>query len=261
MSVCSRNRRSRRRPTAIIRLPRAIAPPPTVVQAGNPGRDVPGDRRRLRCAAEGTLRRRVGRHRWRARRRAARAGLPTPRARSTTTGAAFGSRESPTRTKALTGIYEQVPVPRIKRLMRYAGLDPDHGLLRWGNYNRTLLLPSTIFEADDTGRSYRLRPCTESIWLRQISIERGVLDVLPGSRSAGPGRGDRGTAAIPVERIAAEHQLLGPARPRARPRRTAAGHRPGRLLHAGDVHRRRRHAAGVPAGAISKTTSRPRCPS
>ena len=36
--------------------------------------------------------------------------------------------------------------------------------------NRTLLLPSTVFEADDTGRSYRFRPCTDSIWLRQITI-------------------------------------------------------------------------------------------
>ena len=59
--------------------------------------------------------------------------------------------------------------------MRYAGLDPDHGLLRWGNYNRTLLLPSTVFEADDNGRSYRFRPCVDSIWLREITIRSGVL--------------------------------------------------------------------------------------
>src|SRR5579883_841847 len=42
--------------------------------------------------------------------------------------------------------------PELQRLMRYAGLGPERGLLRWGNYNQTLLLPSTVFEADDAGR-------------------------------------------------------------------------------------------------------------
>src|SRR5271157_3621933 len=44
--------------------------------------------------------------------------------------------------------------PAMRRLLDYAGLDPDHALLRWGNFDRTLYLPSTIFEPDDTGRSY-----------------------------------------------------------------------------------------------------------
>jgi hypothetical protein len=59
--------------------------------------------------------------------------------------------------------------------MRYAGLDPDHGLLRWGNYDQTLLLPSAVFEPDDQGRSYRMRPCLDSIWLRDLPSPRGVL--------------------------------------------------------------------------------------
>ena len=42
--------------------------------------------------------------------------------------------------------------------MRHVGMDPEHGLLRWGNYNWILLLSSKVFEADDTGRSYRFRP-------------------------------------------------------------------------------------------------------
>ena len=41
--------------------------------------------------------------------------------------------------------------------------------------DHTLLLPSTIFEADDTGRSYRLRPNTRSIWLRNLTLKSGVL--------------------------------------------------------------------------------------
>jgi hypothetical protein len=85
-------------------------------------------------------------------------------------------------------------------LMRYAGLDPDHAVLRWGNYNRTLLLPSTIFEPDDTGRSYRLLPGTRSIWLREISIQPGALMFF-----LVPDRPElreviKGTRAIPVER-------------------------------------------------------------
>lgn len=56
-----------------------------------------------------------------------------------------------------------------KRLYRYGGLDPDHGLLRWGNFDQTLLLPSTVFEADDSGRSYRLRPNVRCVWVRNVT--------------------------------------------------------------------------------------------
>ena len=98
----------------------------------------------------------------------------------------------------MPGIYEKAS-PAMQRLMRYAGLDPDHGLLRWGNYNRTLLLPSTIFEADDTGRSYRLRPCIDAIWLREISIRSGVLMFFLVPDGPGLAEAMRGTAAIPVE--------------------------------------------------------------
>lgn len=86
-----------------------------------------------------------------------------------------------------------------QRLIRYAGLDPGHGVLRWGNFNVTLLLPSTIVEPDDSGRSYRLRPNARSIWLRNLTLESGVLMffLVPD----GPGLADaiRGTTAIVVE--------------------------------------------------------------
>jgi hypothetical protein len=32
------------------------------------------------------------------------------------------------------------PTPGMKRLLLHAGLDPDHALVRWGNYDWTLLL-------------------------------------------------------------------------------------------------------------------------
>jgi lysophospholipase L1-like esterase len=98
----------------------------------------------------------------------------------------------------LSEIYDSTE-PAGQALMRYAGLDPDHGLLRWGNYDQTLLLPSTVFEADDAGRSYRMRPCTDAIWLRNVTIGSGVLTFFlvpdrPELRDA-----IKGTPAIPVE--------------------------------------------------------------
>lgn len=56
--------------------------------------------------------------------------------------------------------------PEMRRLLDFAGLDPDHAVLRWGNFDRTLYLPSTVFEPDATGRSYRLRPNTKSVRVR-----------------------------------------------------------------------------------------------
>ncbi len=58
--------------------------------------------------------------------------------------------------------------------MRFAGLDPDHALVRWGNFDRTVLLPATVFEADETGRAYRFRPGVHSIWVRNFSVKGPV---------------------------------------------------------------------------------------
>src|SRR6516165_1501992 len=69
--------------------------------------------------------------------------------------------------------------PAMKRLLTYAGLDPGHALLRWGNFDRTLYLPATVFEADDTGRSYRFRPNTRSIWVRNLRLKGGILAYFP----------------------------------------------------------------------------------
>jgi len=134
-------------------------------------------------------------------RRAARltVGLPTPRAEIDDEWKRFRLQGIADSHRALIGIYQEAP-PAYQALMRYAGLDPDHGVLRWGNFNRTLLLPSTVFEADDTGRSYRLRSCTESIWLREVTIKNGVLAFFLVPDRPDLGEAIRGTAAIPVQR-------------------------------------------------------------
>ncbi|MGP0063358.1 MAG: SGNH/GDSL hydrolase family protein [Isosphaeraceae bacterium] len=100
--------------------------------------------------------------------------------------------------RALEGVFAEAD-PAYRRLMRYAGLDPEHGLLRWGNFNVTLLLPSTVFEADETGRSYRFRPNTRSIWLRNLTLKSGVLMFFLVPDTTGLAEAIKGTPAIPVE--------------------------------------------------------------
>jgi hypothetical protein len=65
-----------------------------------------------------------------------------------------------------------------KRLLEFAGMDPDHVLLRWGNFDKTVMLASTVFEADDSGRSYRLRPGVRSIWIRSFQKRGDVKEYI-----------------------------------------------------------------------------------
>jgi hypothetical protein len=64
--------------------------------------------------------------------------------------------------------------PSAQALLRFAGLDPGHALVRWGNHDRTVLLPATVFEVDDTGRSYRFRANVRSIWVRNFPVKGPV---------------------------------------------------------------------------------------
>jgi hypothetical protein len=78
----------------------------------------------------------------------------------------------------LRSVYSEYPPP-MRRLLDHAGLDPDHAVLRWGNFDKTLYLPSTVFEADETGRSYRFRPNMRSIWVRNLRLKGGILAYFP----------------------------------------------------------------------------------
>ena len=80
--------------------------------------------------------------------------------------------------------------------MRYAGMDPEHALLGWGNFDWTFLLSSKVFEPDEH-RSYRLRPRVVSIWLKDLAeFGIGAYFLVPD----GPGLADayRGTKATLV---------------------------------------------------------------
>ena len=98
----------------------------------------------------------------------------------------------------MIGVYDSWD-PAIQKLMRYAGMDPENGLLRWGNHYQTLLLPSTVFAADDTGRSYRLRPHIESVWLRNITPDPHMFMFFLVPDGPGLKEAMRGTTAIRVE--------------------------------------------------------------
>jgi hypothetical protein len=73
----------------------------------------------------------------------------------------------------LEGTFAEYP-PAMQQLLRYAGLDPEHALVRWGNFDRTVLLPSTVFEAEQSGRSYQFRPNVRSIWVRNFPVKGPV---------------------------------------------------------------------------------------
>jgi hypothetical protein len=73
----------------------------------------------------------------------------------------------------LRRVYREA-APGHQRLLRAAGMSPDDGLLRWGNFDGVLLLSSRVFAPDDHGRSYRLRPGVRSIWLRNVTLPHGI---------------------------------------------------------------------------------------
>jgi lysophospholipase L1-like esterase len=95
--------------------------------------------------------------------------------------------------------YYEESDPGLQRIWRYAGMDPERGLLRWANYDWTILLSSKVFEADETGRSYRFRPRTRSVWLTNVGHRGGVMAfyIVPD----GPGLAEalRDTKAVPLE--------------------------------------------------------------
>jgi hypothetical protein len=73
----------------------------------------------------------------------------------------------------LAGTFAEYNPPQ-QRLLRCAGMDPDHVLLRWGNFDRTVMLPSTVYQPDESGRSYRFRPRMRSIWIRNFPARGAV---------------------------------------------------------------------------------------
>jgi hypothetical protein len=125
-------------------------------------------------------------------------GIPVPRSEIDRQWRRYRVQGVTDSRRAFFGVYDRWD-PAIRKLMRYAGMDPENGLLRWGNHYQTLLLPSTVFEADQTGRSYRLRPRIESVWLRNITPDPQMFIYFLVPDGPGLKEAMRGTTAIRVE--------------------------------------------------------------
>lgn len=78
---------------------------------------------------------------------------------------------------SLTRFYQKTS-PEMRRLFDVAGMDPEHGLIGIGRADNGFLLSSKVFEADDHGRSYKLRPDTRSVWLRQVTLREGPFGLF-----------------------------------------------------------------------------------
>jgi hypothetical protein len=80
-------------------------------------------------------------------------------------------------TEVLTKFHDGADEP-MKELFQVAGMDPEHGLVRYGRADQAFLLSSQVFERDDSGRSYRFRPNVKSVWLRQVTLHNGPFGLF-----------------------------------------------------------------------------------
>ncbi len=78
---------------------------------------------------------------------------------------------------SLTRFYHKTS-PEMRRMFDVAGMDPEHCLIGIGRADNGFLLSSKVFEADEHGRSYRLRPNTKSVWLRQVTLIDGPFGLF-----------------------------------------------------------------------------------
>jgi hypothetical protein len=60
--------------------------------------------------------------------------------------------------------------PGKQAFLRAAGMSPEGAVVRWGNYDMSLVMSGQVFAAVDSGRRYGLRPSVRSIWTRQVRI-------------------------------------------------------------------------------------------
>lgn len=77
----------------------------------------------------------------------------------------------------LSSFYRET-TEEMRALFRVAGMDPEHALIRYGRADQGFVISPQVFDRDDRGRSYRLRPNTRSVWLRQITLHNGPLGMF-----------------------------------------------------------------------------------
>lgn len=68
--------------------------------------------------------------------------------------------------------------PAMRRLFDVARMSPDVAVIGSGRVDNAFVLSSDVFEADEHGRSYKLRPSTRSVWLRRITLRDGPFGLF-----------------------------------------------------------------------------------
>lgn len=68
--------------------------------------------------------------------------------------------------------------PDMRRLFDVAGMAPGDGLIVSGRTSNAFLLSSRVFDRDASGRQYRLTPGVRSVWLRQITLQKGPFGLF-----------------------------------------------------------------------------------
>ena len=102
------------------------------------------------------------------------------------------------RTKAALAATAAEDGPRIQRLLKGARMDPDTAVIRWGNFDGTLVLSSGVFEPDDSGRSYRFKPGVRSVWFIGVSLRGALCQFqVPDTTEARDAVGSLGAALVP----------------------------------------------------------------
>lgn len=70
--------------------------------------------------------------------------------------------------------YEREASADFQRLFEAAGMAPEDATIRWAMDDWTIVFSSKVFEADDEGRSYRLKPNTRAFWTRNVFLPHGL---------------------------------------------------------------------------------------
>jgi hypothetical protein len=76
--------------------------------------------------------------------------------------------------KTYRDYYEDDASDDLRRILQAAQMAPDEVLLRWANIDWTIILSPLVFEVDDHGRAYRMRPRLRSFWLQNHTLTRGL---------------------------------------------------------------------------------------
>ena len=70
--------------------------------------------------------------------------------------------------------FETQATPAWRKILAASGMAPGEVLLRWANYDWTVVLSPRVFRADDSGRAYRMQANTRAFWTRNHSLPGGL---------------------------------------------------------------------------------------